>query len=388
MSVPNITDHPVIKTLSDLVSINSVNPEWGGPGEAEVAAYVRKFFEEAGVEVREEEVLPGRSNVLARVPGKDRSRSLLFEAHMDTVTVEGMTIEPFEPRIEGNLMWGRGSCDVKAGLAAMMQAVVGVANSGHVPPQDLILAAVVDEEHEFRGVTHLINSLETMPAGAVVAEPTQLEIATANKGVLRWRILAHGKSAHSSKPDLGASAITAMADVVKAFDDDNTQLALTEHPLVGAPTCNIGTIQGGDQVNFVPALCVIKIDRRLIPGEVIEDVAFHYERMIREIESKHDGVRFEIEPSTIADAAMETSVDERIVGAAGMTADEQGLGSRPIGVPFGCDCTKLSRAGIPSIIFGPGSIDQAHTADEFVNLREVEQACDFLQAIVHEFGRV
>jgi acetylornithine deacetylase/succinyl-diaminopimelate desuccinylase family protein len=376
----------VLETLADLVRINSVNPEWGGPGEGAVADYVTRFFERAGIGVEREEVLPGRPNVVARLPGVDRRRSILLEAHMDTVGVAGMTIDPFEPRIADGRLWGRGSCDIKAGLAAMMHTLAGLKAADVVPPIDIVLAAVVDEEHEFRGVTALLESFDVMPDAAVVAEPTRMEIARANKGVLRWRIIAHGKSAHSSKPELGADAITAMADVVRAFADDAARLAESTHPLLGAATCNIGRIDGGDQVNFVPAHCAISIDRRLLPGESIEDVLAAYEVLLESVREGHPKIRFESEAPTLADAAMETAADEAIVLAAGMIADKTGLSSRPIGVPFGCDCTKLSRAGIPSIIFGPGSIDQAHTADEYVPIQEVEFALDFYQAVALEYG--
>lgn len=377
---------PLIETLSDLVRINSVNPEWGGPGEGEVAEYVTSFFHRHKIEVEQHEVLPGRPNVLARLPGLDRDRTLLFEAHMDTVGVSDMTIEPFNPIVTNKRLHGRGACDIKAGLAAMMHAISEMKTAGTVPPTDILLAAVIDEEHVYRGVTSLIDSFETKPEAAIVAEPTQMEIASANKGVLRWQIVTHGKAAHSSKPELGADAILAMADLVRAIADDSQRLARTEHPLVGKPTCNVGIIEGGEQVNFVAARCAINIDRRLIPGESIPEVLKSYESLLASVGKLHPQIRFEMKSPALTDAPMETSVEEPIVIAAGMVADRTGLSSRPIGVPFGCDCTKLSRAGIPSIIFGPGSIDQAHTRDEFVPIHEVGFARDFYQGVAIEFG--
>jgi acetylornithine deacetylase/succinyl-diaminopimelate desuccinylase-like protein len=268
----------------------------------------------------------------------------------------------------------------------MMHAMAEMKTAGTVPPTDILLAAVIDEEHVYRGVTALIESFESKPEAAIVAEPTQMEIASANKGVLRWQIVTHGKAAHSSKPELGADAILAMADLVRAIADDSKRLAQTEHPLVGKATCNVGIIEGGEQVNFVPARCSINIDRRLIPGESIPEVLKSYESLLASIGELHPQIRFEMKSPALTDAPMETSVEEPIVIAAGMVADRTGLSSRPIGVPFGCDCTKLSRAGIPSIIFGPGSIDQAHTRDEFVPIHEVGFARDFYQGVAIEFG--
>ena len=377
---------PVRDLLADLVRINSVNPEWGGPGEGAVADYVIRHFEEIGMPVERQEVLPGRPNVIATLPGRDRDRSLLFEVHMDTVGTEAMTIDPFDPRIEDGRMWGRGSCDVKGSLAAIMQTLTQLKQVDYVPGVDVVMAAVVDEEHHFRGVSALIDSFERKPEAAVVAEPTEMNIACANKGVLRWRIVAHGKSAHSSKPDLGADAISAMADVVRAIADDAGRLRGHSHPLVGSPTCNVGLIEGGEQVNFVPAHCAISLDRRLVPGEVIAEVMREYESLLEPVRQRHPKVQLEMEKPSVEDAAMETPVGEKIVGDAGFVADHIGMTSKPIGVPYGCDCTKLSRAGIPAIIFGPGSIDQAHTADEWVPLHEVEFAMDFYQGLIVEYA--
>lgn len=377
---------PVIETLAELVRINSVNPEWGGPGEREVAAFVTAFLGRSGIEFEISEVLPGRSNVIARLPGEDSSRAVVLEAHMDTVAAAGMTVEPFGPRVEGGRLFGRGACDTKAGLAAMLHALAWFKAEERKPAVDVLLAAVVDEEHAFRGVTAFIESLKgkALPTAAVVAEPTGLRVVSANKGVLRWRIIAHGKAAHSSTPHLGASAISVMAEVVQVIDGDQPAGA---HPLVGSPTCSIGVIEGGTQVNFVPDRCAITLDRRLIPGERAADVLGQYDRLLDSVRVRHPQIRIELEAPFLTDEAMETPADADVVKTAARVLDEMELVSEPIGVPFGCDCTKLSRAGIPAIIFGPGSIDQAHTADEFVEIRQVETAFDFYRRLLLDFGK-
>lgn len=372
---------PVLATLADLVRINSVNSSYdGGPGEGEVAKYVRRFFEARGIETWEQEVFPGRPNVMARLPGKNPNRRLVLEAHTDTVSVKGMTIPPFEPEIRDNKMFGRGSCDTKAGLATMMHALVSLKEEGIKPPCEVLLAAVVDEEYSYRGVVKLCEDLKA--DAAIVAEPTEMRAVIATKGVLRCRIIVHGKSAHSSKPHLGVNAITHMARVIAAIEEDNTRMAALQHPLVGCGTCNIGVIAGGVQVNFVPDRCVIEIDRRLLPGQRASDAVAHYRQLLQSLE----GITAELEePLLLVDEALDTPAESAVVQTAMQVLRNMGLNAEPCGVPFGCDASKLSRAGIPSIVFGPGSIDRAHTADEYVELDQVEQALEFQRRFILSF---
>src|SRR6056300_1581517 len=162
---------PVLKTLASLISINSINPEWGGPGEGAVADFVEAFFADLDVEVDRHEILTGRENVMIRLQGIDSSRAVVLEAHMDTVSVDGMTIPPFDPTVEDGKMYGRGSCDTKAGLAGMMHAIRAIAESGAPPPVDVYLASVIDEEYAFRGVLGVIDwfsNRTVLPEAAVV----------------------------------------------------------------------------------------------------------------------------------------------------------------------------------------------------------------------------
>ncbi|HEX6984391.1 MAG TPA: M20 family metallopeptidase [Planctomycetaceae bacterium] len=376
---------PLADTLADLVRINSVNPAYpDGPGEGEIAAWVRRFFERRGVETWEQEVFPGRPNVIARVPGRDPSRRVVLEAHTDTVSVEGMAIPPFEPTVSDGRLYGRGSCDTKAGLAAMMHAVASLAAGGRRPPCDVWLAAVVDEEHSFRGVLRLCEGLAA--DAAIVAEPTQLRLVTASKGVLRWRIVVRGRAAHSSKPHLGVNAITHMARVVLALDEDHRRLAGREHPLLGPATCSVGVIRGGVQVNVVPDECAIEIDRRLLPGERAGEVLTHYQALLDELKREHGTFDVLMEPPMLVDEALETPADAAPVRAAGDLLAELGLDGTPCGVPFGSDASKLSRQGIPSLIVGPGSIDRAHAAVEYVELDQVERAYEFYREFCLRFG--
>ncbi len=375
---------PVLQTLADLVRINSVNSSYeGGPGEKEAAAYVRSFFEQRGIEVWEQEVFPGRNNVIARIPGRDSSRRIVFEAHMDTVSIKGMTIDPFDPVIRDGKLHGRGSVDDKAGLAAMMHAVADIHASGEPPPCEIWLAAVVDEEFSFRGVVKLCEDLKA--DAAVVAEPTEFKCVIASKGVLRWRIRTRGKAAHSSKPHLGINAITAMSRVVLALQEDHERMQKLAHPLLGPATCNVGVIHGGVQVNFVPDEAVIEIDRRLLPGEDVEPVLAHYQSLLDALMKRHPEVISEMEKPMLQDWSFQTDENAPLVNLARDVLRGMNRDAGVCGVPFGSDASKFSRLGIPTILFGPGSIDQAHAAVEYVECAEVEAALAFYTHIARRF---
>ncbi len=377
---------PVAQTLASLVRINSVNSAYpGGPGETEIASWIRHFFEQRGIEVWEQEVFPARPNIIARIPGRDPSRRIILEAHTDTVSVQGMTIPPFEPLVQNGRLHGRGSCDTKAGLAAMIHAITSLHEDRITPPCDVWLAAVVDEEFSYRGVVKLCEGLNA--DAAIVAEPTGLRAVIASKGVLRWRITVRGKAAHSGKPHLGINAIHHMARVITALEDDHRRLAdpARSHPLLGPATLNVGVIHGGVQVNFVPDSCTIEIDRRLLPGETVPAVLAHYQSLLDSLQSEHPTLDAVMEPPMLTDEALETAADSPPAKLASMLLSEMGLDGTLAGVPFGSDASKLSRQGIPSLVFGPGSIDQAHAATEFVEIHEVEKALEFYRNFILRF---
>jgi acetylornithine deacetylase/succinyl-diaminopimelate desuccinylase family protein len=370
--------HPVLTLLADLVRINSVNPSYeGGQSEAGVVNYLREYFRRNSIETWEQEVFPGRPNLIARLPGRNSARRLVFEAHTDTVSVGGMTIPPFDPVISEGRLYGRGACDTKAGLAAMAHAATSLKSAGIVPPCEVWVVAAADEEFSFGGVRRLLEGLQA--AAAIVSEPTQMRVAVASKGVLRWRIQCRGKAAHSSKPQTGINAITNMARVILALEEDGARLSSTSHPLLGNATLNVGIIEGGRQVNVVPDLCTIDLDRRLLPGERIPEVLAHYRSLLDPSLDAH------VETPMLEDEALETSCKTDVVQCALRVSQELGMNPTPIGVPFGTDASKFSRAGIPSIICGPGSIDLAHGAIEYVEISQVEQAEEFYRRIMLAF---
>lgn len=375
---------PLESTLADLIRINSINSSYaGGPGEAELADYVDRYFQQLGVRTWRQEVFPGRENVIACIPGAQSDRRVILEAHMDTASITGMTIPPFEPTVENRRMYGRGACDTKAGLAAMMQAVADLQRSGTKPPCEIWLAAVVDEEYSFRGVVKLCEQITG--AAAIVAEPTDLRAVIASKGVLRWRMISHGVAAHSSKTHLGVNAISHMARVVLALEQDAERLARTSHPLLGNASCNVGRIDGGVQVNFVPDRCVIEIDRRTLPHESAETVLREYQTLLDAIARTDPTFKVEMEEPMLVDGALDTPPDSDVAQVAAELLGELGLNAELAGVPFGSDASKLAAAGVPSIVFGPGSIDQAHAAVEYVDLDQVAQAHEFYRRFITRF---
>jgi acetylornithine deacetylase len=322
--------------------------------------------------------------LIARIPGRT-TRRIVLEAHTDTVSIKGMEIDPFGAEIRGGKLYGRGSVDDKAGLAAMMHAVASFKADGVTPECEVWLAAVVDEEFSYRGVVRLCEGLRA--EAAIVAEPTEMRLVTATKGVLRFRIVTRGLAAHSSKPHLGHNAISDMARVILEFEAENARLADEQHPLLGAATVNVGVVRGGVQVNLVPNEASIEVDRRLLPHERAEDVASSYEALLQQMRERHRNFEGRIErPLLLVDEALDTNFASEVVRQSQRILSEMSRDPSPCGVPFGSDASKLSRAGIPAVVFGPGSINQAHAVDEFVELAHVEEAERFYQSFIESYS--
>lgn len=374
----------LIQTLANLIRIASVNPAYDpANSEAEIQRWVAGFFRDHGIAVDEQQVLPARPNIIAKLPGKNPTGRIVFEAHCDTAGIEGMSIPPFDPQLQNGRIYGRGACDNKAGLAAMMHALVDLKEAQVQPLCEVWVASTVDEEHSYRGVLKLRDNLQA--TAAVVSEPTEVKLTIASKGCLRWRITVNGKAAHSSKPYLGANAIEYMAHVVRVLEEHRANLKRLRHPLLGSPTLNVGRIHGGTQVNVVPDSCWIEVDRRLVPGEKPERVIEDYRKLLVDLQASHPGIEAVIEPPLLQDEPLETPASCAIASRAAAVLAEIGLDTRPYGVPFGSDASKLSKAGIPSIILGPGSIEQAHTADEFVEIEQVEKSFEVYRRLMKTF---
>ena len=382
-----------IRLLGDLVRIPSVNPmgrPLAGPGylEAEVTAYLESFLRGLGVQVERQEIAPGRANLLARYQAPKSSKTVLFDAHQDTVPADGMTIEPFGAAVEGGRMYGRGACDVKGGMAAMLAAFERLVRERPAKSASVILALTVDEEYTHKGSSRLAQTAHGADL-AIVAEPTRLSVVNAHKGAVRWRIRAGGTACHSSTPQLGDNAIYRMARVIAALELHARELAESgPDPILGPPSLSVGRIEGGTSVNVVPDWCKIEIDRRLIPGEDADSVRARVESCLREqlggldrIEASEPWVRMPpLRPRPLHE-------DPYIEAIRAAIRSVKGTEPAVIGVPYGTDAGPLAESGVlPCYVIGPGDIAQAHTKDEWIELAEVEAAAEAYHAICLAVG--
>ncbi len=380
----------VTRLLVDLVSIPSVNPmgrRLSGPDyfETRLGNFLESWFRELNVRFERQPVAAGRDNLLAWYDAPQSRRLILFDVHQDTVPADGMTIPPFRPQINGGRLSGRGSCDVKGSLAAMLVAFARLARERPAGGASVLLACTVDEEF-----THIGSSrLAEMKHGAdlaIVAEPTLLDIVQSHKGALRWTMRTKGVACHSSTPHLGDNAIYKMGKVLGVLEQYAATLAASEpDPILGPPTLSVGRIEGGQSVNVVPDWCAIEVDRRLIPGE---DGALAMETVRERCRALFDGDgEVEMSDPWVHMPALAAGAGEWIGPLS--HAIERATGRRPLvrGVPFGTDAGPLSAAGIPCVVFGPGDIAQAHTKDEWIELDQVRLAAEAYFQIACELGR-
>jgi acetylornithine deacetylase len=391
----------VTDLLCELISIPSVNP-MGRSVEGEVyfegrmTEWLLKFFASFSADCEAVEVVPGRANVLARYGDDPNKPTLLWDAHQDTVPVEGMTVEPFRAKIEQGRVYGRGACDVKGAMAAMLWAFRRLCIEKKSLPYNLVMSCTCDEESTALGVVDLATYwqmgirksrlLPEKPIGAIVAEPTDLDVVVAHRGVTRFRIHTRGRACHSSDPKQGINAIYRMARVLQVLEEYADELAksVIPHPLCGGATLSVGRIEGGISVNVVPDHCAIEIDRRLIPGEdpqVAADSIRSYlnQRLDFEVEFEKPWIECcaltDADNDWLASKLLETMRswdDER----AKQSSSKLCGGRRRIGVPYGTNASTLCEGGVPSVVFGPGSIAQAHTKDEFIEISELEKGAE------------
>jgi acetylornithine deacetylase len=359
--------------LGRLVAIDSVNPALvpGGAGEAEIARFAAGWLGERGLDARVDEVAPGRCNAIATARGAGGGRSLLLCAHLDTVGVEGMT-EPFAARTKDGRMHGRGSFDMKGGLAAVMAAAAAVADAGL--RGDVIVAAVCDEEHESIGAERV--AAELTADAAIVTEPTGLDACVAHKGFVWVDVETAGVAAHGSRPDLGIDAIAAMGEVLVGMSQLGARLAGSRpHPLLGTGSIHASLIEGGQELSSYPERCLLRIERRTVPGETLVDV----EAQIADI-APGAAVR-----PTFERAPFEVAPDVPIVSAVRRHAIDI-LGREPatVGHSAWMDAAVLSAAGIPTVVFGPSGAG-AHAVEEWVDLDSVERCDQVLEAVAREW---
>jgi acetylornithine deacetylase len=376
--------------LSRLVACPSVNPAGAaaaGPplGEEAMADLLASILWPWGADTRKVEIAPGRVNFIARFVGAG-SRTLLLEAHADTVSADGMTVAPFDPVVRDGRLYGRGSCDTKGPMAAMLLAIrSAVGDDGGRLPATLCFVSTADEEIGATGAKRLAADGFRAEA-AVIGEPTDLAIINAHKGASRLRITARGRAAHSSAPWRGVSAIAAMARVVEAIEGPLAErLAARRHAALGPPTVSVGTIRGGTQVNVVPDRCEIDVDRRTLPGETSESILAEFRELLDGLRTSDPRLEYDIAesqwwPAFEEDphgpiASLVASAARKVLGRAEMR-----------GAPWTSNAGILRAAGIPCVLFGPGSARQAHTADEHIELEQVVQAARVYEEIIRGFG--
>lgn len=376
----NVSDE-TITLLQELIKIESINPLLSpdGSGEKGVAAFLETFCRQRNLPYELQEVVDGRANILTWVPGQDPDKRILFLAHMDTVPVTKWEGNPFSGEQKDGRIYGRGSCDTKGSLAAMLMALSTLGD--RKPTATIVVAGGIDEEGRKIGARAIAQSGVSYDA-AVCGEPTKLEVVVAHTGSVRWQIEVEGVAAHTARPHLGVNAITGMAKIVLALDDYHRSLASRKHPLVGPPLLTVGLIEGGIELTTVPPSCRIWIDRRLVPGEQPQDAIQEVEDILETFRQGEDKIKVRSLLPALEDPAPPSSESSKIAAvAAAACADVAGTGDL-IGVPGGTDASQLSLVGIPCIVLGPGSTDQAHTKDEFVEIDQLVKAVEIYQKIM------
>ncbi len=393
----------LVQTLAELVSIPSVNPmgrSLQGPEfyEYRVTDYLERLFGELGLPCERQTIEPRRDNIVARLDGalapEQGGAVLLFEAHQDTVPVDGMTIDPWKPVIGDGRITGRGACDIKGGMTAMLGAVARLARERPARMPTVLMACTVNEEHGYSGALGLTRMwhpggsaiFPRPPHAAVIAEPTKLDVVVAHKGAVRWRCHTRGRAAHSSQPQLGVNAAFRMARVLLALEEYQREVCPTlgKHPRCGGVTLSVGTISGGISVNTVPEQCTIEIDRRLLPGESNAEAYDHVVQFVR----KSPGIDFDVihDPPFMWGATLSDAHNQTLAENLRRSAEAVHPQCQLVGVPFGTDAAAISGSGVPCVVFGPGSIDQAHTADEWLEIDQLERASEALYQFARGFG--
>lgn len=386
-----IHSSPVVDLARKLVAIPSVNPLLAGgdasiAGEHRLAAFLRDDLTARGFDVQLMEITPGRPNLIARAGAAQPRRRVIIEAHLDTQGIQGMTVPAFDGEIRDGRLYGRGACDMKGPMAAALVNLnpdllarwtrAGVA---------LTFIGAIGEE------TGNIGALELVKQGIgadeiLVLEPTDLHIVHAHKGAFWFEIEAKGLAAHGSNPDKGISAITGLGKVITLLQrqTDNARLF---NELLGRPTVNFGMIQGGTSINIVPERCTVQVDRRTVPGETSDAI----------LAKLRDGIKRLVKDGQLTDATVrvikegkpfETTADTRLVKRLGAACAGRGVTPVTEGAAWYSDAGPFSATCREVAVFGPGSIKQAHTADEFIEISELEKGAqiigDFLDRLAEE----
>lgn len=373
-----MTNDPCISLLRDLVAIDSVNPSLvpGAAGEGPIAAAVAAHLRRIGLDVEMQEAAPGRPNVIGVLEGREAGRSLLLCGHVDTVGVDGMAA-PFDPVERDDRLYGRGSQDMKGGVAAMIDAA-RVAAAGGFSKGRLIVAAVVDEEYASIGADALVTRWRA--DAAIVTEPTDLDIGVGHKGFAWIDIETRGRAAHGSRPKDGRDAIMRMGRVLQRLEAlDRALQSRPPHPVMGNASLHASIIAGGRELSSYPDRCVLQMERRTVTGESGATAAAEVEHILADLRAADP--EFDADARvTFARPSYEVPAGHELPAAMARAAASAGCASRIVGMSFWTDAAVLGGAGIPSALFGPGGAG-LHSTEEYVNVADVLRCRDALAAL-------
>jgi acetylornithine deacetylase len=366
--------------LRQMVEIDSVNASISHRRfpEQELAQYLESYARALGFEVARLMMEDGSYNLLITARTRETDPWIVFDSHMDTVGFEGTTVSPPAGEIRENRMCGRGSCDTKASGAAMLVALARTMESSKLG-NNVALLFTTDEEAGKSGAIAFRDSVKAEfgwePRVVVVGEPTRMRPVVAHNGMLRIGIEAKGISVHSSRPELGRSAISDILKVVAAIEAEYAPSLKTIHPLTGAPRCSVNMIHGGRQFNVVPESCRIDVDRRVIPGEDLCTIHRDFEFLLDTLRSRIAGLDVQIVDSKSEEPMNPLQIDTLMQWLIPVLSRFQ-IPTEPLGAPYGTNAAKYTEVGWPAVVLGPGDIAQAHTADEWIDLSMLDLAVD------------
>lgn len=384
MSKMEIRKEELLELIRSLVVIPSHYLAPGG--EARVGEELEKIAAREGLSSSRMEIEPGRFNCFITLEGTAPGPHILLCGHMDTVLTEGMEIEPYSSEERDGRIWGRGTVDMKGGLGAMLYAMILLKRQGIPLKGKITLIGTVGEEcpHKSEGA-YALRSLGHFADMAVIGEATELKIAVAHKGTISLEASIRGKAAHSSNPALGDNAIYKAAALIQGIEKILVpRLEQRIHPLVGKATINVGMIRGGVQNNIVPESCILGINRRYLPGETEAQVIEEIMEIWRQLPYPEEDIRIEALEETDHRVAMETDPEEEVVQSLVRSAQATGLPGEVVGVNYWTDGAHLRAVGIPTVVFGPGNIAQAHAAVEYIEVDQLLKAVEAYMAFLWE----
>ncbi len=367
----------IINTAVELVKIDSRNPslEAGAPGEIKCAEYIALKMKELGLSAKIYKIDDKHANVVGVLKGRNTGKSLLFNAHMDTVGVEGMN-NPFSGRLEYNRIYGRGIQDMKGSLASMLAVVKALQDNNIKLDGNLIIAAVADEEYSSKGTFDLVKHYSA--DAAIVTEPTNLSLVTAHRGFIWYEVETVGKAAHGSRYNIGIDANMHMGRFIAELDKLEQKLHLSkEHPLVGLPSLHASLISGGTDISTYSAKCNLKIERRTVPGESIDYITAELHNIIKKLKNEDPKFKATVKPIMIR-SPYNTKETCNIVTISKSVLEEHHKKPCIInGAPFWTDAAILSDAGIETVILGPTG-EGLHTEEEWVDINSL---CDLTKIL-------